>query len=100
MKERGSKPSVIAKARKAVSSIQQKDHEDAGMYVARMQRLWSEVPAVEVGAVLDQLRSPSSAESVDLAAIDKVHIPTGQGHFMRKNNQQYPKIQKRGIHGT
>ena len=45
-KERGSKPSVVAKARKAVSSVQQKDHEDAGMYVARGQRLWSDEKAV------------------------------------------------------
>ena len=46
IKEKGSKPSVVAKARKAVSSIQMKDHEDAGVYVARGQRLWEEEKAV------------------------------------------------------
>ena len=36
--EKGSKVSVIAKARKAISSIQQHDFEDGNTYVARAQR--------------------------------------------------------------
>jgi hypothetical protein len=39
VKEKGGKQSVIAKARKAISSIQQFDHEDGNSYVARGQRL-------------------------------------------------------------
>ena len=63
------------------------------------QSMQGEVPEAEVGAVLDRLRPPSQPESVDLAALDKVHIPTGQGQFMRKNTQQQPyKILKRGCY--
>lgn len=39
IKEKGSKQSVIAKARKAIASMQQFDYEDGNSYVARGQRL-------------------------------------------------------------
>ena len=46
IKEKGSKSSVVAKARKAISSIQQKDYEDGATYVTRMQKLWEDEKSI------------------------------------------------------
>ena len=46
IKEKGSKSSVVAKARKSISSIQQKDYEDGATYVTRMQKLWEDEKSI------------------------------------------------------
>ena len=58
-----------------------------------------DVPEAEVAAILEEAHTANSP-SVDLSAMDKAHIPTGQGYFLKKQQrQQQPrKIQKRGCY--
>ncbi len=59
-----------------------------------------DVPEAEVAAILEEARVVD-CPAVDLSAMDKAHIPTGQGYFLKKQQQQQqqqprPKIQRRG----
>ena len=59
-----------------------------------------DIPEAEVAAILEESRVVERP-TADLSAIDKAHIPTGQGYFLKKQQQQrrkYPRLQKKGCY--
>ena len=58
-----------------------------------------DIPEAEVAAILQEAHAVDHP-AVDLSAIDKAHIPTGQGYFLKKQQQQQRprRIQKRGCY--